>query len=223
MSGFARMGLSVVALAVVMATAGTAVAGDKMSMADLTALGDSGDHDELLSHAKDIPPGKRDAKWKALVEKAAIAELESIDVASEPWRAASEPEGLAKQFPHLRSSRAFMDKRAEVGLKSFPACYKRSWSGASCNDRLIALLKGDKGNVKLAVQAGDIMIREQFAYIAVRAYRVAVLDFNGAKSACSEGELQRSVTAAFEANLPEDNPIMKDAKKMKAACDAAKK
>lgn len=205
------------ALAATMVFAGPALADKKLSMADLVALSDAGDHAEFLEHAKDIAPGKRDAKWKALVEKNSIASLESIDTASEPWRAAFEPEGLVKNFPHLRSSRPFMDKRAEVGLKSFPACYQRSWSGASCNDRLIAFIKGDKGNVKLAVDGGNIMIREQFPYIAVRAYRIAILDFKGT-SACSESELNRSVTAAIEANLPEDNPILQDAKKIQAAC-----
>lgn len=212
-----------VALASVVWISDAAAGKKSMSMDDLTALSSSGENEELLHHAKDIAPAKRDAKWKAMVEKAAIASLESIDVDGEPWRAAIEPEGLAKEFPHLRTSRAFMDKRAEVGLKSFPRCYQHSWSGASCNDRLIAFVKGDKGNVKLAVQAGDIMIREQFPYIAIRAYRIAVLDFKGAASACGESELKRSVAAAFDANLPEDEAITKDAKKVKAACDAVKR
>ena len=202
--------------------AATAGAGQKMTMADLKALAESGSHDELLDHAKDIAPGKRDATWKALVEKAAIEELDGIDVGTQPWVATTEPDDLARQFPHLKASRAYMDKRAEVGVKGFAACYKRSWSGVNCTERLVAFVKADKGNAKLAVDAGNVMIREQFPYVAVRVYRFAILDRKGPVTSCGEAELQRSVQAAIE-NLLDDDAIKKDALKMKDVCAAAKK
>lgn len=196
-----------------------AFAGDKLSIADLESLGASGSHDELIEHARDVAPGKRDAKWKALVEKAAIGQLDAIDATTEPWRATSEPDSLTKRFPHLKASRAFMDKRAEVGVKGFATCYKRSWSGVNCTEKLVSFVKSDAKNARLAIDAGNVMIREQFPYVAVRVYRFAVLDKKGGPdpSACGEAELQRSIQAAMD-SLLDDDAIKKDAVKMKAAC-----
>lgn len=204
---------------------GTTAAGEgkaKLSMADLQALGDSGSNDELLEHARDIAPAKRDAKWKALVEKAAIGALEGIDTTTAPWRATSEPDSLTKRFPHLKQSRPYMDKRAEVGVKGFASCYKRSWSGVNCTEKLVSFVKADAGNSKLAVDAGNVMIREQFPYVAVRVYRFAILDKKTPPTACGEAELQRSIAAAID-SLLDDDAIKKEALKMKAVCGSAAK
>jgi hypothetical protein len=196
----------------------TPAAAAKHSMADLKALASSGSHDELLAHAKDIPPAKRDDGWKSMVETAAIA---SVDGVSEPMPAAFHADDLVQQFPHLKASRAYMDKRAAAGVKGFEACYRRSYSGVNCTERLVTFVKADASNTKLAVDAGNLVIKNQFPYVAIRVYRFAILDRKDAPTACGEPELQRAIEAAVS-SLLEDDPIQKDALKMKAACASPK-
>jgi hypothetical protein len=190
----------------------------KHSMADLKALATSGSHDELLAHAKDIAPTKRDDGWKKMVETAAIASLEGV---SEPMPAVFHADDLVQQFPHLKASRPYMDKRASVGVKGFEACYQRSYSGVNCTERFVTFVKADAGNSKLAVDAGNLVIRNQFPYVAVRVYRFAILDRKDPPTACGEPELQRAIEAAIS-SLLETDAIQKEALKMKAVCAAQK-
>src|SRR5262245_4245636 len=84
-------------------------------MADLKALEKQQSWAELVDHLGDILPSKRDKEWEGLAERGAVAwlgtfELKKPETAEAPIDAA---DSLAKRYPFLKQSKAFMGKRAE--------------------------------------------------------------------------------------------------------------
>src|SRR5690349_11254437 len=75
------------------------------TMEDLQALVKQEQWDELLAHAKDIAPSKRDAAWSSAVEAGAVGMLGAFDVDdASPLAVLDAAERLVRAYPSLRTS-----------------------------------------------------------------------------------------------------------------------
>jgi hypothetical protein len=184
---------------------------------DLTALEQQRGWTELVDHLDDIPPAQRAAPWQGLAERGSVGLLTTLATDKEPFAAVAAADALTKRFPTLTSSASFMAKRAEVGLEAFKVCYQRSHSGAACTDRLIGYVQADPDNTALAMAAGRLIVVNQFPYVAVRAFKLAVVGKTGRARECADPELKRALRAA-ESSLPKGDPITVDAKQLRLAC-----
>lgn len=186
-------------------------------MDDLVALEQQRGYLEILEHLSDVAPAKRDAAWEGIAERAAVAWLAVLSTDREPLRAAAAADDLTKRYPTLRESEAFMGKRAAVGIEGFRACYAQHRSGEPCTERLLGFVQAAPDDAALAMSAGRLVIRNQFPYVAVRFFKLAVVGRSGQGESCADPELNRAVLAA-EASLPKDHPLRADAAQIRAAC-----
>ena len=183
------------------------------TMEDLLALEKAKNWRELLSHAADIAPAKRDAQWERIVDAAALGMLASeTDARSAVWQA----EDLRQHFPSLASSPKFMALRGTLGIDAATKCYASSRSGAHCTEELVAFVKADATRADLAMRAGRLVIRNQFPYVATRFFSLAVAAAPPNAAVCRDPELVRSLDAADD--LPDDHVLRKDAALVHAAC-----
>jgi hypothetical protein len=181
----------------------------KYSITDLNALEEQGAWTEIVEHLNDIPPSQRTGAWLKISEKAAIEYLATLDIDRDPFAALVAADQFTKQYPHLKKSSAFMQKRADVGLKGFEVCFKASYSGGECHDRLLGFVDADAKNADLAFRAGKLVRLNQFAYVAVPYFKRAVDRGMDAKS-CGDEDLQLAVVAAL--GLPANDNRVADAR-----------
>ncbi len=190
---------------------------DAYTLSDLRALESTKAWRELVEHLGDIAPAARDANWQALAEHGSTELLETLAIDQEPLHAAAVADELTKRFPTLTTSRSFMRKRAELGLRGFTACFQQSRSGVACTERLLGFVRSDPENHELAMDAGRLVSQRQFAYAAVPFFRVAVVG-NADNGAMCDDEALKSATAAALTNLPGAHPLCADARKVLFAC-----
>jgi hypothetical protein len=170
---------------------------------------------ELVEHLEDIPPSERDNKWGALVERSTLKYLDAL-VAEKDWAGAlAAAEKATGRYANLRKSRAFMEKRAEIGPKGYDlACFsKKSGTSDNCNEKLLAFVQADRDNRPLWLEATKVVIRHFNAYVAMPFARGAV---EGNPAACGEEVVQRATLAAL--GLPKEDSKVKDAQVAAELC-----
>lgn len=201
---------------VVVVSSGTSPHERHYAMADLEALDHQRAYLELVQHLGDIPPPSRDAAWEGLAVRGSIGLLDTTRQSDDPAAALMTADELTAQYPVLMKSRSFTQRRAEIGIEGFTLCYERS-RGASCTESLLRFIERDSSNTDLAMNAGRLVIKNQFAYVAIRFFKVAVAGKKHPKE-CEDKALQRAVAAA-EGNLLNDDPILVAAKGIRAICE----
>ncbi len=185
--------------------AGSARAAD-YGMADLQALEKQGSWEELVQHLSDIPPSKRDAAWQGLAERSSSSYIASVPITDEqPETVFGVMDRLLTRFPQLKQSRAFMAKRAEVGLKAFRYSYGR-YRHSSGDDPWIDLIKAfiavDTLDADLPQRAGELVTSRLVAQCGWPFFKQQ-LDKTGT-AICKNKEFKRSIVAAFvEGDWPE--------------------
>jgi hypothetical protein len=181
----------------------------KYTLKDLSALEELGSWAELVEHLDDVPPSGRTGPWLKICEKAAVQYLASLSADREPYAALSAAEAFPKRYPQLSKSRSFMDKRAEAGLKGFEACFAQSGSGGECVERLLPFVDADPKNKDLALKAGKLVRRNQFAYVAVPFFSRALDGRKDAKE-CVDDDVKLAIVAGL--GLPESDPRVAQAR-----------
>ncbi len=195
------MRLVTVAFAVLV-IASLARAADKYEFADLQALEKQGSWEELVNHLEDISPSKRDAAWLALAERACGGLLESTKLdeqsAEQVLYAAKR---MLQRYPTLKQSKAFMAKRAEVGLKAFAHSYSHYRHSASDDpwlEQIKEFVKADTVTADLPQRAAKVVQHDLVAYCAWPLWKMA-LD-KGAR-VCKDADFQKSILSAFQDDL----------------------
>lgn len=126
-------------------------------LADLDALAKQSSWQELLDHAEDIAPSQRTAKWSELVETAAVGVLAGLDTDKVAFTGLGTADDLTRRYPLLKKSKAFMTKRADVGLRAFTRCFeltrRDNTATKACADRLAGFADGDPDNVDVSRRA----------------------------------------------------------------------
>jgi len=195
------MRLVTIACAIV-ATASLARAADKYELADLHALEKQASWEELVNHLEDIAPSKRDAGWTALAERACASLLDSIKLdeqsAEQVLYAAKR---MLQRYPVLKQSKAFMAKRAEVGLKAFGYSYGHYRHSASDDpwlDQIKEFVQADTVTADLPQRAAKAVQKNLVAYCAWPFWKMAV--DKGAR-VCKDADFQKSILSAFQDDL----------------------
>jgi len=191
-----------VAALLLLCGAGGARAEQVYSQADLDALVKTEGYVELVEHLADVTPSKRDARWDAAAEAGTVGYLGTF---TDSVAALTATEDLLRRFPTLKKSKAFMQKRAEVGLPGFDGCY-RNGGMLDCNKRLANFVGDD---AELAFKAGKLVILQQNAYSAAPFFRRAVTGKVPNPAACKEETLRRATLAAL--GLPTTDAKVADA------------
>lgn len=208
----------VVSSCMVLALGGLAWAEKKSyTLADLAALEKSGSWNELVDHLEDVSPSKRQAKWKKLVESAAINYMKSQKVDRNPLGALIGADHFTKRYPWLTGFKGFMAVRAELGIKGFAACFKQRYH--NCHGRLLPFVEADKGNVKLALKAAKLSTRRGNKSFAIPFFNLAARWTKKNKLAkfCADTDLLDE--SMFEAlNQPKSAKVLKPALAVAKTC-----
>ncbi len=177
----------------------------KFSIDDLQTLDKQQAWQELFDHLGDIPPAKRDAKWQGFLERSALGILKAHEARVE--EAASFADLVTRQYPQVKSSKAFMARRAEVGLRGLEACVNAE-AIDSCLEGYLAFVDADPGNLDLAWRAGVLVAKGDHAG-AVPFFRRGLGGKKNAKL-CGEPSLEVAVGSAL--SLDPKDPRVADAK-----------
>ncbi|MBX7080248.1 MAG: hypothetical protein K1X88_13720 [Nannocystaceae bacterium] len=177
----------------------------RYTMADLQALAKRKQHLELLQHIEDVAPASRTAAWHQLLERTAIAVLESLSTQTDGYRAfeaMGTAEALLQRYADLAQSKAFMAARGRAGTAMFGRCFELSWSGEECVSlaRDFIAVEGTDAATKLAI--AKLVRQNQYSQFAVPFFRAAVRDAEA--TACGDEDLALAVTAGLA--MPPDAP-----------------
>ena len=196
--------------------AAPAHADKKYTIEDLEALVKSQSWDEAAQHLEDVPPAKREARWKAVVEKTAIGQLRALDLDKNPLEALVMADAYTKRLNVLLQSRPFMQVRAELGLKGFERCFELQWSTEQCSDRLLPFVEADRTNLDLAIKAAQLQQKNAYSYWSAALWRVAVERGKASKKVCTVYPMADAIIAAM--GLPADHKMVKPAQRVADLC-----
>ncbi len=169
-------------------------------LADLKALDKDSSWRELVEHLNDVVPSKRDAEWKAIAERACTGVLEPSELkdAATSQRALDQIEDLMKRYGWLKDSKAFMTKRADVGLKALGWTfqnYRHSSSDDPWMDRLKAFVAADALTIDLPMRAIKLVNSRLVAVVSFPLVKPALS--KGGKAACKDAEVQQTILGAL--------------------------
>lgn len=126
-------------------------------LSDLEALEQQSGWQELLDHADDVAPAQRSTRWMQLVEEAGVGLITGLDTDKLTFTGLGVADELTRRYPTLKTSKLFMAKRADIGLRTFTRCFDvASTDGAMakmCGERLAGFADGDPDNVDLSRRA----------------------------------------------------------------------
>jgi hypothetical protein len=179
----------------------TSVHAKSYDMSDLDALEKSSSWQELLDHAEDIAPSQRNGHWSQLIEEAATGVLAGLDADKVSFTGLSSADTLTRRYPQLKKSKAFMAKRADVGLRAFARCFELtdddSADSDACATRLAGFTDGDPDNADLA-RRSIAMIETHFHYTTAGAFPIyyrLIAGKKGAKDCSTPGAKRATISA----------------------------
>lgn len=189
--------------------------GATYELADLKALEAQQGWRELVDHLGDILPSKRDAEWNRLAERAEVGLLDTLDLKDPPkaQRALDEIDAQLKRWAFLKQSKAFMAKRADVGLKAFGMTYSLSRHSSGDDpwrDALKDFVAADALTADLPLRAGKLITSRLVASIAIPYFKPALA---ANRALCKDAEVQKALLAAWE-----DGSFKDDATPMTDTC-----
>jgi len=192
---------------------GTVLAEKSYTMEDLSALAENEGWAEILEHIEDVQPRDRKQPWKDLLEKAAIGYLDTLASQKKKYEGLGSAESIITRFPVLKKSKAYMDKRADVGILAFEECFANSWAGPQCVEQLREFVKADPSNDELAFKAGKVVTDVGKMWQAGPPFFVgAVSDPKAKKDRCKDEDVSYSTLASF--GVPPDYDTAKAAAKI---------
>ncbi len=168
----------------------------RYTMKDLDALAAGKSWIELAEHLDDIAPASRNKAWEQLAERAGIGLLEGSVAQQRPLEGIMTSEHLLRRYGHLQRSRSFMDKRAEVGLKSFEGCFADRWSAEHCGKELRTFVAADPDNRDLAFKAGKLARLNMRDWFAAPFFKAGLVKESASRS-CSDEDVKLATMAAL--------------------------
>ena len=169
-------------------------------MADLKALDKDQSWRELVEHLNDVLPSKRDAEWKAIAERACTGVLDPSELkdAASSQRTLDQIDELMKRYGWLKDSKAFMSKRAEVGLKALGWTfqnYRHSSGDDQWMEKLKAFVAADAVTADLPMRAIKLVNSRLVAVVSFPFVKPALA--KGGKAACKDAEVQQTILGAL--------------------------
>ena len=188
--------------------------GATYELADLKALETQQGWRELVDHLGDIVPSKRDAEWKGLAERSIVALLDTLETkdAAKAQATLDEVDAQLKRWAWLKQSKAFLAKRADVGLKAFAVTYaasRHSISEDPWRDALKDFVAADPLTADLPLRAGKLVTSRLVADVAMPLFKTALA--KGGKPVCKDADVQKALLSSWEgASWKEDATAMTD-------------
>jgi hypothetical protein len=181
-------------------------AGEKYTMADLKALGESKGWAELLEHAEDVRPSERQGPWKALVVSAATGVVDQqLQQKKEP-EAHAWAEQLVQRFAFLSGEAGFMAKRRDAGLAAIGACFTQAYDASGCFDQLDRFVGVDPKDTETLLLAGKLVVEKGRLYAAAPPYFArAFVAPRERKVGCADPSVESAVLRAFGSPPHYDN------------------
>lgn len=169
---------------------------------DLKALEAQGAYAELVQRMGDVAPSERNDEWKSITERGAGSYLETYELKDgrDGEQLLNASQELMKRYPHLKTSKVFLAKRAEAAIKAFALTYNsgsRSHSSESWIDQVVAFAHTDAVTPKLAerlakeVVLGRLIPRTAFPLLKLAFERTG-------KEVCADKALHPVVTESLE-------------------------
>ncbi|HUP58145.1 MAG TPA: hypothetical protein VM598_11875 [Bdellovibrionota bacterium] len=168
----------------------------KYSLKDLQALAGQGAWSELVEHLGDIPPASRDSAWEKVAIQAGTGLLGEAVNTRDPLNGIQASEALVDKYPHLRKSRSFMDRRAEVGLKAHERCLDTGYLAEECGKSLRTFVERDPESLDLAFHAGKLARLKMQHWTAAPFFRKALAKRSSTRS-CADDDVRLSVLSAL--------------------------
>lgn len=132
-------------------------ADDKYTMEDLKLLDKQKSYQEIFEHMNDIRPINRTEEWTALVIRAATKTLEKQLATSDAYTALLWSEKMLDSIPALKESNVFMELYEKAIIDGSVLCYRNSYDGTDCTERLNTIIQKDPENKELAFKAGKLV------------------------------------------------------------------
>jgi hypothetical protein len=157
---------------------------------------------ELLGKLKEVAPSKRDATWEGFAERTAAAVLEAIEVKEGYGAEAAivEADELMKQYPHLKSSKSFLEARAKVGIKAFKLSfsnYRHAGYGDEWLTKIRDFVAKDTVTPDLPLRLAKEAVLKRL--VATQAFPLYLMAFERSSTAvCADGELAGIINAVLE-------------------------
>lgn len=142
-------------------------------MEELDSLARQKAWSEMVFLLKEVPAADRNARWEAMVEKASLGHLDTIAVAAGA-EAGSTANVLLEEYPSLRRSRKYLEKRIEVSLTALRKCYENPFIEDECGGRLLDLAKGESRDAVLVRRAAGIVVEKESAEAALPFLQLAL-------------------------------------------------
>jgi hypothetical protein len=168
-----------------------------LALEDLKALEQSQSWQELAQSLGDLPPAQRTAQWEAIATNTALQLMGKAAKSKQPGETFNVAENVLEQFPQLTKSKAFMDKRAEVGMVAMSDCYdsNRWWPGG-CNTELARFVERDESNSQLQFAAGKLMRLNNRHSLAAPFFEKS-LSLSATPQRCADPDVGRAVISAM--------------------------
>jgi hypothetical protein len=142
---------------------------------ELQALDAPENRGEVLAHALEVAPSKRNDAWRGVVERAAIATLASSEVtdAASAERVLDAVDAQPQKFPFLARSPAWLAARADVGVKALPWVSREGERG-QWPRRILEFAKKDAVTPHLAQRlAEEVLLKQLILSTAAPLYELA--------------------------------------------------
>lgn len=142
---------------------------------ELQALDAPENRGEVLAHALEVAPSKRDDAWRGVVERAAIATLAASEVtdAASAERALDLVDAQPQKFPFLSRAPAWLAARADLGVKALPRVSQQGERG-QWPRRVLQFAKQDAVTPHLAQRLADeVLLKQLIASTAAPLYELA--------------------------------------------------
>ena len=127
------------------------------TMEDLKLLDKQESYQEILDHMNDIRPTKRTKEWTELVSRAVTKTLEKQLETGDAYTALLWSEKMLDSIPALKESKAFMDLHNKAIIDGSALCFRNSYDGVECTEKLSAIIQKDPKNKELAFEAGKLV------------------------------------------------------------------
>jgi hypothetical protein len=182
---------------------------DAYKLADLKALADKGQWEELAAHIEDVPPAKRGAEWEALLERAAT---DLLGAQSSSYVAFSAAERLVERYPVLTKSERFMAKRFEASKAAFQSCLAETYRGDECLEAMRNFLEVGSPPPTVAFELGKLVRSKLNHQLAVPFFRRGLEGRPENAPECSDRDLGLAVKAGL--GLPPDEEYARFAREI---------
>lgn len=162
------------------------------SIEELDSLARQKAWSEMVFRLKEVPAADRNARWEALVEKAALGHLDTLGDSEAGGIAAA----LLDEYPSLRRSRKYLDKRTEVTFAALRKCYENPFIEAECSGRLLDFARKESGNKAILRRAAGIVAEKESAEATLPFLKLALAK-GLPDRVCREEFWQKAVIAAL--------------------------